>query len=469
MSRSRSPVDRRVPPPPGEIRPFHFPHFLRTRLTSGLEVLAVRLSGLPLVSFEVVAPAGGQFDPEGKAGLAALTASLLDEGTTRRSAMELAIAAERLGGYLSSGADWDVGYVATGLLAQYQEAGLDLLQEVLLSPTFPGEEVDRLCSQRLAEIVRRNQDPSSLADDRLYRVIYQGTVYANPLAGSEESIPRLDRDAAAAFYRSHYGLAGSQLIAVGDFDPEELLREAERHLGGSPGAGGAPPPNPEIRPLPLAGNSVHLIDRSGAAQTELRVGQASLPRNHPDYLPLVVLNTLLGGKFTSRINLNLRERHGFTYGASSRVTPRLGPGPFVVSAAVETESAGAAAREVLSELRRIRESLVEPEEIEETISYIVGVFPYTLQTVGDLAKRLETIAVFGLPDDYYERYPERVLAITREKLLEVAQRHIDPERMAIVAVGPVEELEPQFEGLGPVTVGTPEGEPEVAPAGSSAG
>jgi zinc protease len=469
MSRSRPPVDRRVPPPPGEIRPFHFPRFLRTRLTSGLEVLAARLSSLPLVSFEVVAPAGGQFDPADKAGLAALTASLLDEGTARRSAMELAIDAERLGGYLSSGADWDVGYVATGLLANYREAGLDLLQEVLLSPTFPPEEIERLGSQRLAEIVRRNQDPSSLADDRLYRVIYQGTPYANPLSGDEESIPRLDRESILAFYRSHYGLAGSQLIAVGDFDPEELLREAERRLGGSPGSAGAPPANPEIRPVPLAGTSVHIVDRSGAAQTELRLGHAGIPRNHPDYLPMVVLNTLLGGKFTSRINLNLRERHGFTYGASSRITPRLGPGPFVVNAAVETESAGAAAREVLSELRRIREALVEPEEIEETLSYIVGVFPYTLQTVGDLAKRLETIAVFGLPDDYYDRYPERVMAVTREKLLEVAQRHLDPERMAIVAVGPVGELDSQFEGLGPVTVGTPEVEPEVARAGSSAG
>lgn len=469
MSRSRSPVDRSVPPPPGPIRPFHFPRFLRSRLTSGLEVLAARLSGLPLVSLEVVAAAGGHFDPGGKAGLAALTASLLDEGTSRRSAMEIATTAERLGGYLSSGADWDVGYVSAGLLANYREAGLDLLQEVLLSPTFPDEEIERLCKQRLAEIVRRNQDPSSLADDRLYRLIYQGTVYAHPLAGDEESIPRLDRDSVLSFYRSHFGMAGAQLIAVGDFDPEELLREAERRFGGSPGSSTMPPPNPEIRPVPLPGIAVHLVDRSGAAQTELRLGHAGVPRNHPDYVPLVVLNTLLGGKFTSRINLNLRERHGYTYGASSRLTPRLGPGPFVVNAAVETESAGAAAREVLTELRRIREALVEPEEIEETLSYIVGVFPYTLQTVGDLAKRLETIAVFGLPDDYYDRYPERILSVTREKLLEVAQRHLDPERIAIVAVGPAAELEPQFEGLGSLTVGTAEGEPEVAQAEPIAG
>ena len=140
---------------------------------------------------------------------------------------------------------------------------------------------------------------------------------------------------------------------------------------------------------------------------------------------------------------------------------RMGPGPFSVSAAVATESAGAAAREVLFELRRIREALVEPEELEETQSYLVGVFPYTLQTIGDLAKRLETMAVFGLPDDYYTRHLERIASVTREEILDVARRHVDPERVAVVAVGPAEALEPQLEGLGPVTVWSPQGEPQL--------
>jgi zinc protease len=182
-----------------------------------------------------------------------------------------------------------------------------------------------------------------------------------------------------------------------------------------------------------------------------------VPRPDPDYIPLIVLNTLLGGKFTSRINLNLRERHGYTYGASSRFTPRLGPGPFVVDAAVATESTGAAAVETLAELRRIREDLVEPRELEETLSYVSGVFPYTFQTTSDLAKRLETLGVYGLPDDYFERYLERLPTITREEIRTVAERHIHPDRIAVVAVGPAEALRPQLEGLGPVTVTSLEG------------
>lgn len=459
-------VDRTVPPPPGAIRPFRFPPFLRARLANGLAVAAARLPDVPLVSMEIVAPGGGQFDPPGQEGIAALTAALLDEGTALRPALEVAAVAERLGGYVTTGADWDVGFLATGLLAEHRAAGLGLLAEILSSPTFPEEEVERLRRQRLAEILRRKQDPGALADDRFAREVYRGTPYAHPLVGEEESIERLGREELRSFYETHYGLAGSALIAVGDFDPEVLLREIESAFaaaGDASTALGAPPPlRPEVRPPASTGISVHLVDRPGAAQTELRVGHVGVSRTHPDYIPLVVLNTLLGGKFTSRINMNLRERHGYTYGASSRFSTRMGPGPFLVSAAVASEAAGASAREVLHELRGVREALVEPDELTETQSYMRGVFPYTVQTIGDLAKRLETLTLFDFPDDYYMRYLERIAEVTREELLEMARRHIHPEQATVVAVGPAESLEPQFEGVGPVTVWSAEGEVQVA-------
>jgi zinc protease len=194
------------------------------------------------------------------------------------------------------------------------------------------------------------------------------------------------------------------------------------------------------------------MDRPGAAQTELRLGHVGVPRTHPDWFPVNVLNMLLGGKFTSRINLNLRERHSYTYGANSRFSSRLGPGPFVVDTAVATESTGAAVREVLGELRRIREEPVEPDELSETLSYMIGVYPYTLQTMGDVAKRLEILSVYGLPDDYYDTYVDRLAAVTREDLLAAAQQHLHPDHIAIVAVGPADVLVPQLEGLGEVTV-----------------
>jgi zinc protease len=461
MAAGRPPVDRSAPPPPSGAHPFRFPHFLRTRLPNGLAVVASRLAGLPLVSMELIAPAGAQYESEDTAGTATLTAGLLDEGTARRSSLEIAAVAERLGGYLITGADWDVGYLSTGLLASHRREGLDLLAEIATAPTFPANEVERLRGMRTSEILRRRQDPGALADDRFQSEVYRGSIYAQPLYGTEESVARLERASLMSFYRGHYGFDGSTLIAVGDFDPEDLLREAEAAFG-TAGPPGPAPARPEIRPLPLEGLRVHLVDRPGAAQTELRLGHVGVPRTHPDYIPLLVLNTLLGGKFTSRINLNLRERHGYTYGASSRFSSRQGPGPFTVAAAGETAAAAAAAREVLHEMRRVREALVEPEELTETAGYIIGVFPYSLQTVGDITRRLETISVFGLPDDHYDHYLERIAAVTREDLLEVARRHLDPERIAVVAVGPAEILEPQFEGLGPVTVWSPEGEPRAA-------
>lgn len=442
-------VDRSLAPAGGEARPFHFPPFLRHKLANGLEVLAARLTGVPLVSLELVTPAGGQNDPRGKEGLAALTAGVIDEGTRRRSSLEIAAHVERLGGYFVAGVDWDEGYIAAGLLAQHLQAGLDLIAEVATEPTFPEAEIERLRTQRLTEIVRRRQDPGLLAEDRLAAVVYRGTVYDHPLSGLPESLPALTRDDLVGFYRSYVTLAGSKLIAVGDLDPEALLRDVEERFSALPPG---PPERPEIRPAPLGGVEVHIVDRPGGAQTELRLGHAGVPRTDPDYIPLIVLNTLLGGKFTSRINLNLRERHGYTYGASSRFTPRLGPGPFVVDAAVATESAGAAAGETLKELRRICDELVEPRELEETLSYVSGVFPYTFQTTSDLARRLETLSVYGLPDDYFERYLKRLPTITREEILSVARRHLHPDHIAVVAVGPAETLVPQLEPLGAVTV-----------------
>lgn len=444
-------VDRTAPPPAGELRGFRFPPFLRRTLPGGLTVYAARVAGVPLVSLELVARAGGQHDPLGKAGLATFTASLIDEGSARRDALEIAAWVERLGGYLYSAADWDSGYLAAALLSEHLGAGLDLLAEIALTPTFPDQEIERIRKQRAAELLRRGYDPSSQADDRLMEIIYAGTPYAAPLLGREDTLESLFREDVVAFYESHYSLAGATVIAVGDLDPEELIGGIESTLAPRPGQEPAPA-GPEIRPVPLGGVTVHIVDRPGASQTELRLGHAGVPRKHPDFLALTVLNMLLGGKFTSRINLNLRERHGYTYGASSRFAGRLGPGPFVVDAAVSTASAGAAAREVLSELRRIREDLVEPDEMTETVNYMVGVYPYTLQTIGDVAKRLEVLAVYGLPDDYYDGYTERLTAATREQLLEAAQRHLDPERIAIVVVGPADELVPQLDGLGEVTV-----------------
>ncbi len=446
LDRSRPPA---AGPPPG----FPFPAFRRRSLANGLQILAARLPRVPLVSLEILSPAGGQYDDLALPGLAALHGDLLDEGTDRRSALEIAGRVEAFGGSIAAGAGWNMSYVETGLLSRHLEPGLELLAEIVRWPSFEQGEIDRLRHERQTEILRRQGQPSFLAQDAFAAAVYRGTVYGQPLIGTAESLEQVTRERLQRFYRRHIVPGGSTLIAVGDLEVEELQDLAEEYLGGWPAS--PTPEEPAIVPRPLPTTEIHIVDRPGSAQTQLQVGHAGVPRPHQDFPSLMLLNAVYGGKFTSRLNLTLRERHGCTYSVQSYFTRRQGPGPFVVRTAVATDFAGTAAHEIAGELARIRDQPITEEELRETQDFLVGVFPYTLQTVGDLAKRLENIAVFDLGDDHYEHYPAVLNRITREQVLEAGQEHLHPDRLAIVAVGPAAELEPQFADLGPVTVHSP--------------
>ncbi len=447
------PFDRSVPPLAGAVRGFRFPSFEHTRLAGGLDLYLARWPYFPLVSLELLLGAGGHHDGPGQAGLASLHGALLDEGTENRSALEIASSIEQLGGFLGTGADWNVAYVGSTLLRRHLDAGLDLVAEIARRPSFPAAEVERARRLRLADILRRKGQPGALAERFFARAVFGGTVYGEPLIGSDESVRDLERRHFTDFFERHVGPRGATLIAVGDIDREALARRLEGVFGDWRGA--PPAPRPTIEPRPISATEIHLVDRQGSAQTQLQLGHPGLDRNHPDHPRVLMMNAILGGKFTSRLNLNLREKHGITYGAHSQFVYRKGMGSFAIRLAVATDSAGTAVREIVSEMRRLGEELVSEEELAETQDYLVGVFPITLQTVGDLAKRLETLAIFDLPDDYYADYPGVLRQVTREDVREAARRYLHPDRLAVVAVGPAEELSGQLEDFGPLEVRTP--------------
>ncbi len=415
-----------------------------------MTLLAARAARVPLVDLGLLFPAGGDREPAAAGGVASLTASLLDEGTARADALAIAAAVADLGGRFASNADWDVGYLDLQLVSRHAAAGLDLLVELATGSVFPPEEVERQLRRRTTELLRRRADPGFLADRRFARTVYGEAPYGRSLLGDEESLARLDRDRVEAFFGACYAPAAGLLIAAGDLDPEAFAERAEERLGSLPP--GRPPAPVTVTAPASEGVRVEIVDRPHGAQTELRLGHAGIARSHPDYLAATVMNAVLGGKFTSRINLNLRERNGYTYGASSRFDGRRGPGPFAVRTAVATGKAGAAAAEVLAELRRIRDEPVADDELEDARSYLIGTFPYTLQSATDLVGRLETLAVHELGDDYYDLLPERLRAIDAAAVQAAAQRHLHPDRLAIVAVGPADELAAQLAALGPVTV-----------------
>lgn len=433
------------PPTSGDVEAFRFPDHHRSTLPNGATLLAAHAPRGPLLELGLLFPAGAERESTAEAGLATLLGGMLDEGTAELSALEIAGTVEALGGRLSSGADWDAGSLALQVLSRHRRQALELLVGLATGSTLPSEELERQRRRRLAELLRKSTHPAHLASQRFSHTVYGDTPYGHGLLGDEATVEVLDRDQLADFYQRCYPPSSAILVAAGDLDPETLAAEAAEILGGL--SSGEAPPTPRIVAPPAHGRRLEIVDRPKAAQTELRIGHAGVRRGHPDYLALGVLNAILGGKFTSRINLNLRERNGYTYGAHSAFVGRRGPGPFLVQTAVATPVAVAAAREVLGELERIVAEPVEVEELADAQSYIIGTFPYSLQTVSGVVDRLENLALYDLPDDYYDTLPGRVRAVTREELLRVAREHIRPDELVIVAVGPEAELEAEMAAL----------------------
>ncbi len=424
----------------------------------GLPIFAAPRAGVPLLEIELLLAAGGERNPPHRPGLSAMTASMIDEGTARRTGPELSAELERRGGTLSCHADWNAARLRLQLLASDLEYGLALLAELLFMPAFPQHELERLRQQTLAELKRRADQPAAVADEAFAHHLYSGSIFAHPLAGTPTALDAMSRNELLGFHRELYRLEHGALVVAGDFDRDALATAVERTFCAASEGAAKPGPSSTAEILSSAPAAVLkassadrrivVVDRPGAEQTELRVGHLGVPRRHADRVGLGILNTLLGGKFTSRINLNLRERHGFTYGASSRFVDRKATGPFVISAAVATAATGRATQEILSELKRIQQEPVSPAELDETRDYLLGVFPYGLQTVEGLSSRLDEIALYDLPLDTPARYLAEVGGIRPEEIQRLAQSHLWPESALVVAVGPAEELMPQLEGLG---------------------
>ncbi|MEM9293685.1 MAG: pitrilysin family protein [Acidobacteriota bacterium] len=447
-------LDRNSPPALRPARDFVFPSFSRHRLNNGLPVVLAPDPTLPLARLELFAPAGGEHDPEGLDGIATFTASLLDEGSTRRDSRAIAHAAEALGGSLTTDAGWNAAYVSTFGLSTHLEATVELLSEVVLEPAFPTREIRRLAERRQASLLQRRDDSQALANLYLDRALYGDALYGSSLHGNEASLEKIDETAIRNFYQRHYRCQGAFLVAAGAVSEDQLLPLLDSSFGRLD-LGPAPlhPTYPESAP---GERRVWIVHRPAAAQTELRVGHVGVPRTDPEYGSLMVLNALLGGKFISRINLNLREVHGFTYGAHSRFIGRRGAGPFKVQTAVATEVAGRATEEILKEMEILRREAVDLEELEDTANYLTGIFATQLQTFDDLAARLTLLPLYDLPDDYFDQYLESFRSVTPEGLLDLAQRHLHPAQATILAVGPADALKEQLSSLGPVTVWDPQ-------------
>jgi zinc protease len=440
--------DRSRPPAPGPLRPYHFPRVETSSVAAGIPLLAAEARELPVVTLHLLIDAGASHEDEAFAGLAAFTADLLDAGAAGRSAAELAEATESLGVHLDAGASWDAAYVSLTALRSRVEPALEILADLVRRPDFPLNEFERVRDQKISEILQRRSDPRSLATEAVARFIYsRSSPFRRPMGGTLESLRNLTRADLVRFHGERFRPVGTSIIVAGDASVDEIRPLLDAHLSDWAGAPEPARAVPAAEPLTTDPQLV-IVDRPGAVQSEIRVGHLGVARSTPDYFPLIVANSVLGGMFTSRLNLNLRERHGFTYGASSGFTMRRQPGAFLVSTAVQTEVTAAALREIFSELRSIREAPVTPAELADARSYLAGVFPLRLQTTEGTASRLAELALYDLPLEYFDGYRDRILEVDAEGAAAAARRHVRPDEAAVVIVGDADRLRAPLAELG---------------------
>ena len=357
-------------------------------------------------------------------------------------------AAERLGASLGATAGWDSLAVQVEVPRARLAGALALLAELALEPSFPAREVERLREERLNDLKQAMADPRRRVERLFPGLIYmQGTAYARLLAGSEETVAALDREALVARHAQQVRPAACTLIVCGDLDGvpvDDMVGEAFAAWAAEAGAGSAPAAATSADPAPdspAATRRVVVVDRPGAPQSEIRVGHVGTSRRIDDYHALVVMNALLGGLFNSRLNRLLREERGYTYGVQSDFEMRRAAGPFVVRCAVETEVTAPAIADILAELERIREREVEPDELAAARDYLVGVFPLRFETSAQVAGALAGLVVHGLPDDELDRYRPTVAAVAAEAVLTAARDRIDPARASVAVVGDAARFE----------------------------
>lgn len=440
------PIDRSTAPSPTAPRPYHFPHITRKTLPNGLRLLIAENHNAPLVSLRALVRSGADHDTEQTAGLASLTADLLDEGAGERDAIQLAEDVGILGGALGTGADWDASYISLDVLSRNFEPSSAIFGDVTVRPTLPADGLERVRAERLTEILQQRDEPAAIAGKRFANLLYGTGSYGNSVIGNADSVSRLTLDDVHRFYKQHYLPNNSAIVVSGDVDSSDALERIERVLGAwEPGP---EVPRPSIDHRPIDASRIYVIDRPQAVQSEIRVGHIGVARSSEDYFALSVMNAIFGGVFNSRINLNLRERHGYTYGARSQFAFRRQPGPFVIAAPVRNEVTRESVSEMLAELRRIRTGDIEDGELDDTKNYLMGVFPATVQTASDIAGRLVDMELYGLPEDYFDRYRETIAAVSKDDIARVAQKYLDPDRVLIVIVGNANQIREPLGMLG---------------------
>ncbi len=450
---ARQAPDRSRPPAPGPVPVLTLPPVQKHTLSNGLPVWIVEMPKVPVVQINLIVRAGAAADPAGTYGLASFTAAMLDEGAGSRNALELADAIEYLGITISTGSSWDASTVGLFTPVSKLDEALPVMGDVALRPSFSDAEVERLRQERLTSLLQQRDNASTLASAGFSRLVFGPRHRYGALAmGNSASNGEMTTKEIRAFHAQYYQPRTAHLLVAGDVTPATILPKLEKTFGGW--TNGAAPAAPALGDTTQhAAKQIYLIDRPGAAQSQIRIGWIGVARHTPDYHVLEVLNTVLGGSFTSRLNQNLRERNGYSYGAGSTFDMRSTPGPFFASSGVQTDKTVESLREFFIELNAIRQP-IPADELQRAKNYLALGFPAGFETTGSVASQLGELVIHGLSESLFNEYAGKIQAVTAADVQRAANQYIQPDRFAVIVVGDLSKIEQPIRAanLGPVRV-----------------
>jgi zinc protease len=438
-------VDRSSPPELGPPPSMHLPAIEQFKLSNGLDVTMMEKHDVPLVQINLIIKTGSAMDPSNKGGVATMTADMLDEGAGGRNALELADAVDYLGADLFASAGYHTTVVGLFTPLSKLDSAMALLADVVLRPDFPKEELERLKKDRMTTFLQWRDQPQAIS-----AVVFNSTLfgqrhpYGTTSLGTEASVRSLTVRDLERFHQQHYRPNNAMLVVVGDMKVDQMKAMLEGALGEWKGGSVASVNWPQVPQVEQ--RIVYLVDKPGSAQSVIRIGRIGVARTTKDYFPLQVLNTVLGGSFASRLNQNLREEHGYTYGAGSVFDMRPLPGPFLAASSVQTDVTDKALVEFMKELGDILKP-VPAEELERAKNYLALGYPENFQSVGQIASQLGEMVLYRLPEDYFNTYIPNVLSVTGDEVAAAAQTYLDPAKMIITVVGDRAVIEKGIQAL----------------------
>ncbi len=440
-----SQIDRTKKPEPQATPKLQLPKIQRATLSNGLSLMLVEHHELPVVYAQLVFQTGAA--KEEKSGTANLTAQMLKEGTSKRTSLQIADDIEFIGAEISIGSNYDATFASLLTVKEHLNSALEIYSDILLHPTFPEKEWERVKKTHLTGLLQQKDNPRTVANNVYSQSLYGANhPYGRPAEGTETSVNNISLADLQTFYHSNYKPNNATLIIVGDITVKEIVPLWEKYFAQWKKEKVT---QPTFSTTPtISSTSIYLIDKPQAAQSEIRIGHIGVARNNEDYFPLVVMNNILGGQFTSRINLNLREAKGYTYGSRSGFSMRKMAGPFTASAAVKTDVTDSSVIEFMKELNAIRNADVTEKELSLAKNSMVRSQPQDFETPQQIAGQLTNLVLYNLPDDYFNTSVQKIEQVTMADVRRVAEKYLNPKAMNIVIVGDKEKIQSGLEKLG---------------------